>query len=58
MLRSWRMLPIWCSRRTAKDEGNTGNFYIDEEVLRANGITDFDPYAIDPSAELMPDFFL
>ncbi len=36
----------------------TGNFFIDEEVLRNNGVTDFDQYAVDPSHELMPDFFL
>ncbi len=36
----------------------TGNFFIDDEVLRAEGVTDFDQYAIDPSAELQPDFFI
>ena len=36
----------------------TGNFYIDDEVLAAEGITDFDQYAVDPSSKLMPDFFL
>lgn len=36
----------------------TGNFFIDEEVLRAAGITDFTRYAVDPSAPLQPDLFL
>ncbi len=36
----------------------TGNFFIDDEVLNAEGVTDFDPYAIDPAAPLLPDFFI
>ena len=36
----------------------TGNFYIDEDVLREEGITDFDAYAMTPGAELFPDFFV
>lgn len=36
----------------------TGNFFVDEDVLRAEGVTDFDPYAVDPTAKLLPDFFL
>ncbi len=36
----------------------SGNFYIDDEVLQAEGITDLDAYAVDPSKALMPDFFL
>lgn len=36
----------------------TGKFLIDEELLREEGITDFDPYAIDPTQELTLDFFL
>jgi citronellol/citronellal dehydrogenase len=36
----------------------TGNFFIDEDVLRAEGMTDFRDYAIDPSVEPMTDFFL
>jgi citronellol/citronellal dehydrogenase len=36
----------------------TGNFYIDEEVLRAEGVTDFDQYAVTPGAKLYPDPFL
>jgi citronellol/citronellal dehydrogenase len=36
----------------------TGTFFIDEEVLRAEGVTDFAPYAVDPQAPLAADFFL
>lgn len=36
----------------------TGNFYIDDEVLREEGVTDFDQYAIDPSVTPMVDLFL
>ena len=36
----------------------TGNYFIDEEVLRAEGVTDFEKYAVKPGMELMPDFFL
>lgn len=36
----------------------TGNFFVDEEVLAQAGVTDFDHYAVDPSQNLMPDFFL
>jgi citronellol/citronellal dehydrogenase len=36
----------------------TGNFFIDEQVLRETGATDFDRYAVTPGTELMPDFFV
>ncbi|HUG70461.1 MAG TPA: NAD(P)-dependent oxidoreductase, partial [Pirellulaceae bacterium] len=36
----------------------TGNFFVDEEVLAEEGITDFDRYAVSPGEPLMPDFFL
>jgi len=36
----------------------TGNFCIDEEVLRASGVTDFEPYSVTPGSELLPDLFL
>ena len=36
----------------------TGNFFLDEEVLAAEGVTDFSPYAVEPGAPLMPDLFL
>ncbi|XP_014811870.1 PREDICTED: hydroxysteroid dehydrogenase-like protein 2 isoform X1 [Calidris pugnax] len=36
----------------------TGNFVIDEVLLREEGVKDFDVYAIAPGHPLMPDFFL
>ena len=36
----------------------TGNFFVDEDALRDAGVTDFERYAIDPEAHLLPDFFL
>jgi citronellol/citronellal dehydrogenase len=38
----------------------TGNFFIDDEVLREAGVTDFSPYRHEGvnEADLMPDFFL
>ncbi|MCG8394809.1 MAG: NAD(P)-dependent oxidoreductase [Pseudomonadales bacterium] len=39
----------------------SGQFYVDEEVLREAGITDFSGYRVDPNLEddqLLPDFFL
>jgi citronellol/citronellal dehydrogenase len=37
----------------------TGNFYIDDAVLAAYGMTDFDAYATTPgNKNLLPDFFL
>ncbi len=41
-----------------KAAGCTGNFFIDEDVLRSSGVTDFDSYAVDMSAELQEDLFL
>jgi citronellol/citronellal dehydrogenase len=36
----------------------SGNFLVDEAVLREEGVEDFEPYAVTPGAELVPDFFL
>lgn len=36
----------------------TGNFFIDEELLRARGVRDLDQYAMQPGAPLQEDFFL
>ncbi len=36
----------------------TGRFLIDEDVLRAEGVKDFGGYAMDPTAELWPDYFI
>jgi citronellol/citronellal dehydrogenase len=36
----------------------TGNFYLDDEVLRAEGVTDLSRYDAVPGAELVPDLFV
>jgi citronellol/citronellal dehydrogenase len=37
----------------------TGNFYTDEQVLAAAGVTDFRPYSLGAAEdELVPDIFL
>ncbi len=36
----------------------SGNFFIDSAVLTAAGETDLTKYAVDPTATLLPDFFL
>ena len=36
----------------------TGNFFIDEDVLREQGLADFDQYSVTPGSQLMPDLFL
>jgi citronellol/citronellal dehydrogenase len=36
----------------------TGNFLIDDTFMAANGVTDFDQYRVDPTKDLMPDFFV
>jgi citronellol/citronellal dehydrogenase len=39
--------------------GETGNFFIDDSVLAAHGVTDLDPYAVTPgNKNFLPDFFL
>jgi len=37
---------------------NTGNFYIDDEVLGRQGVTDFEQYAVQAGAPLLKDLFL
>ncbi|XP_070934284.1 hydroxysteroid dehydrogenase-like protein 2 isoform X3 [Macaca nemestrina] len=41
-----------------KPKSFTGNFVIDENILKAEGIQNFDIYAIKPGHPLQPDFFL
>jgi len=39
----------------------SGNFYIDEDVLRSEGVTDFTEYRVNPNTpenQLLPDFFI
>jgi citronellol/citronellal dehydrogenase len=43
---------------TRDSRSASGKFYIDEDVLRETGVTDFDRYAVKPGEELHPDLFL
>lgn len=36
----------------------TGRFFIDDTILADHGVTDFDQYRVDPSRDLVPDFFV
>ena len=36
----------------------TGNFFIDDEVLKSEGVTDLDKYAVSPGSTLAPDLFV
>jgi citronellol/citronellal dehydrogenase len=43
----------------ARDGGNSGNFYIDEQVLAAHGVNNFESYSVvSGSKQLQPDLFL
>jgi citronellol/citronellal dehydrogenase len=41
-----------------KPKSFSGNFLIDDSFLAENGVSDFDPYRVDPSQDLLPDFFV
>lgn len=43
---------------TRPARGYTGHFAIDEEILREAGVDDFERYAVQPGAPLLPDLFL
>ncbi|MFK7986929.1 MAG: SDR family oxidoreductase [Sandaracinaceae bacterium] len=43
---------------TRNSKEATGNFYVDDDVLAEEGVTDLSKYRVDPSAELVPDFFV
>lgn len=43
---------------TGDSRQRSGQFLIDEDVLREHGITDFDRYAVTPGVALMNDLFL
>jgi citronellol/citronellal dehydrogenase len=46
----------WILTQPARER--SGNFFIDEQVLREAGVTDLGRYAVDPSKELLRDLFL
>ena len=37
---------------------SSGNFFIDEEVLKEAGVSDFDSYSVDPDQPLLADLFI
>lgn len=41
-----------------KNHDFTGHFVIDEDLLRKEGVRDFESYAVQPGHPLLPDFFL
>ncbi|HTM63221.1 MAG TPA: NAD(P)-dependent oxidoreductase [Gammaproteobacteria bacterium] len=43
---------------TSNSREVTGNFFVDEDVLRAQGVTNFDDYALRPGSKLFPDLYL
>ena len=44
--------------RDSRGAGVSGNFHIDESVLREAGVTDFEAYAVTPGTALFTDLFL
>ena len=43
---------------TSNSRELTGNFFIDEELLRSRGVTDFSHYALNPHLPLYTDLFI
>jgi len=46
---------------TSNSRQTTGNFYVDEDILRKTGVSDFSKYKIDPNTkeeDIILDFFL
>jgi citronellol/citronellal dehydrogenase len=44
---------------TSEAASTTGNFFIDDELLAAHGVTDLDKYAVKPGTKnFIPDFFV
>ena len=56
--RSWPTRRTRSSPARAETAKNTGNFFIDDEVLASEGVKDLSKYAMVPGAELIPDFFV
>ena len=44
--------------RPSRESENTGNFYVDDEVLASAGVNDLSKYQMAPGADLIPDFFV
>ena len=43
---------------TSNSREVTGNFFIDEELLKSRGVKDFSQYALNPDMQLVKDLFL
>ena len=43
---------------TSDSKTVSGQFFIDEEVLKAHGVVDFEHYALHPGEKLVPDIFI
>ena len=43
---------------TSDAKTNTGNFYIDEKVLKGTGVNDFTPYNLGPADQIIRDLYL
>jgi citronellol/citronellal dehydrogenase len=44
---------------TSDARSTTGQFFIDDDLLRQHGVTDFEPYSVVPGTKnLIPDFFV
>jgi citronellol/citronellal dehydrogenase len=43
---------------TAPSRTCTGNYFVDEDLLRSVGVSDFTKYQTVPDADLLPDFFV
>uniref|UniRef100_A0A8P4K610 Hydroxysteroid dehydrogenase-like protein 2 n=1 Tax=Dicentrarchus labrax TaxID=13489 RepID=A0A8P4K610_DICLA len=42
----------------SRSKDYTGHFLVDEDVLKEQGVQNFDQYAVQPGHPLLPDFFL
>ena len=48
-----------CLILTSDAKITTGNFFIDDELLRSHGVTDFERYSVTPgTTDFIPDFFV
>jgi len=43
---------------TSNSRETTGQFFVDEDLLRSRGTTDFSHYSLRPGAKLIPDLYL
>ena len=43
---------------TSNSREVTGNCFIDEDLLRTHGVTDFEHYAVEPGNDLLTDLYV